>query len=149
MAVGKPGIPNVRGMGERQVQGAVDALRQRLEAIEKLLTTTDKIARVASQAGSTTNATLSNLQSQITQLKTQITALTLVASGEVKILKAAGNVALGDAVNGSGLGAGTIDPTDGFGVQAPIGVAISAATAGDDVQVRIFGRMTTLQSGFT
>jgi len=71
----KPGIGNVRD-STRSVQGALDAVRQRIEAIEVLLLETESIARASSS--SSTDTALNNLQSQINSLRLDLTALTLV-----------------------------------------------------------------------
>jgi hypothetical protein len=147
MALGKPGIPTLRQLDVRSAQGIFDALRRRIEALEAVLTQTELIAKVSSNAGSTTNASISNLQTQITALKKQVEALSGVASGEVKSFTAVTDLAIGDAATARTVGVALIDPTDGFAVQAPVGVCASAASAGGSVQVRIFGSMAVLQTG--
>src|SRR5690606_2799945 len=65
MAVtGKPGISTPRE-ASREVRNAVDAIRARLEALEKLLNTTELSAGAAFQSNQKSNASISFLQSQI------------------------------------------------------------------------------------
>jgi chromosome segregation ATPase len=71
---GKPGIGAVRE-APRDVRNAIDAIRARLEALEKLLNTTELTAGNAFAKLNTSNASISFLQSQINSLNADLDAL--------------------------------------------------------------------------
>ena len=81
MALGKPGIGTVRSAG-REVQGAVDAIRQRLEAIELLLATVEAMANTSAQKNATFTASISFLQSQINAIVSNINELSDLLNGD-------------------------------------------------------------------
>lgn len=71
---GKPGIGAVRE-ATRDVRLAVDAMRARIEALEKLLNTTELTAGAAYQNGKSSTTTLAAIQSQLSNLNAALTAL--------------------------------------------------------------------------
>jgi hypothetical protein len=114
MAVdGKPGIATVRDAG-RAAQGAFDAIRRRIEALEKLLNTVELMSGTSSQKNATVTASLSFLQSQINNIVSDIKELTDLLSGDDGIVVVASGQLLPRTLEaGSGIEITFPDGADG------------------------------------
>lgn len=113
MAVtGKPGISTPRE-ASREVRNAVDAIRARLEALEKLLNTTELSAGAAFQSNQKSNASISFLQSQINVLASDLNALSNLFDGQsdgIVVLSS------GELITRTIEGGSNVTVTDGDGV---------------------------------
>ena len=92
MALGRPAINTPRALDLRAVQAAVEGARQRIEALERYvstLTSTSGTSGTSSTSSSTTNATLAALTSDLSTQRSNLAALT----ARVEILEAAGPAA--------------------------------------------------------
>jgi len=106
----KPGIGNVREAG-RVVQGAVDAIRIRIEAIEVLVATIELLAGAASQANGRLTATTSFLQTQIDAINNNLNELIDLLNGADGIVVVAnGQLIVRELEAGTNV---TIDNPDG------------------------------------
>ena len=88
MALGRPAIPTPRTVDLRALQAAVDAARQRIEALERYLATASAAGTSASTAAATatTNASLAALSAEIATQISNLVALTLrVATVEASL----------------------------------------------------------------
>jgi len=141
MALGKPPISTPRTLELRVVAQAVENIRQRIEAIEAISTTT------AAQAGETTlragqqNISISALRAQLVALAAQVAAL-VAADQEMETFRAGSAIAIGTAVYPSGDGVvSQVDPGDPVKVYAVLGVATQTVVEGANVVVRKAGVM--------
>lgn len=122
MAVtGKPGISTPRE-AERSVRNAIDAVRARLEALEKLANTVELSAGAAFQSNQKSNASISFLQSQINSLNTELDALNSLFSSDDGIVVLSGNNLITRTIEGSG----SVTVTDGDGVSGNPTVSVSS-----------------------
>lgn len=112
MALGKPAIPTPNGIDLRAIQGAVMAVRQRIEALEA------SIAALASLGA--LPSTLASLQAQITALSRTITTISTSTSANDSVY------ARGAAWVGAG--AAVALPTNDVVVTCPIAGSIVSVT---------------------
>lgn len=89
MALGRPAINTPRALDLRAVQAAVEGARQRIEALERYVSTLTSTSSTSSTSSSTTNATLAALTSDLSTQRSNLAALT----ARVEILEAAGPAA--------------------------------------------------------
>lgn len=89
MALGRPAINTPRALDLRAVQAAVEGARQRIEALERYVSTLTSTSGTSSTSSSTTNATLAALTSDLSTQRSNLAALT----ARVEILEAAGPAA--------------------------------------------------------
>jgi hypothetical protein len=137
MALGRPAIPTPNQLLLRPVQEAVSSARQRIEAIEALVSTLQSGA-----AASTSAVTLASLQAQISQLRGTVTSLLGVVAGNVVTLRADAAIVAYDVVYPtSDGGVSPMDPSSPTGVYAPIGVATIGAALGASVTVQTYGEL--------
>ena len=68
MATGKPAIPTLRSVDLREVQGAVNAIRERLRALDELLGTVQLQAQQSSNLNTQINNIIGALRSQLAAL---------------------------------------------------------------------------------
>lgn len=86
MALGRPAINTPRALDLRAVQAAVEGARQRIEALERYVSTLTSTSSTSSTSSSTTNATLAALTADLSTQRSNLAALT----ARVEILEAAG-----------------------------------------------------------
>lgn len=135
----KPAIAEKR-IGDRATVLEVGNIRQRIEAIERLLTEVDSRSTTSSNSSAQTAASLASLQAQITAVKTDLAALAASTFGPTSTFTADTALNPGDAVYPSSVtGVSVIDPSDSFSVFAAVGVAITSAPVGGSVTVQRFG----------
>lgn len=89
MALGRPAINTPRALDLRAVQAAVEGARQRIEALERYVSTLTSTSSTSSTSSSTTNATLAALTADLSTQRSNLAALT----ARVEILEAAGPAA--------------------------------------------------------
>ena len=89
MALGRPAINTPRALDLRAVQAAVEGARQRIEALERSVSTLTSTSGTSSTSSSTTNATLAALTADLSTQRSNLAALT----ARVEILEAAGPAA--------------------------------------------------------
>ncbi len=89
MALGRPAINTPRALDLRAVQAAVEGARQRIEALERYVSTRTSTSGTSSTSSSTTNATLAALTADLSTQRSNLAALT----ARVEILEAAGPAA--------------------------------------------------------
>jgi hypothetical protein len=89
MALGRPAINTPRALDLRAVQAAVEGARQRIEALERYVSTLTSTSGTSSTSSSTTNATLAALTADLSTQRSNLAALT----ARVEILEAAGPAA--------------------------------------------------------
>lgn len=89
MALGRPAINTPRALDLRAVQAAVEGARQRIEALERYVSTLTSTSSTSSTPSSTTNATLAALTADLSTQRSNLAALT----ARVEILEAAGPAA--------------------------------------------------------
>lgn len=89
MALGRPAINTPRALDLRAVQAAVEGARQRIEALERYVSTLTNTSGTSSTSSSTTNATLAALTADLSTQRSNLAALT----ARVEILEAAGPAA--------------------------------------------------------
>ncbi len=140
MALGKPLVSGVRTTDSRAVNGAIDNIRRRLEAIEAALGQTELVAQVAANQ-STLQA--SNLASQINALDQRVTALENAIDLDIGRYVAGESITAGQGVVGisdNTIGvADASDPTRMFGL---LGVALDNGSTGAAVRVQRRGVYT-------
>lgn len=141
MPLGQPAIPGVRTLALRDVQGAIDRIRERFTAVES------QVATTTAQAGQTTltlgqsNASISNLQRQVSALVTRLDALP-TPTDRLETFIAAAAITQYDPVYVTT--AGYVSPASATEINAAygvIGVATTGAALGGNVVVRKSGTM--------
>jgi hypothetical protein len=141
MPLGQPAIPGVRTLALRDVQGAIDRIRERFAAVEI------QVATTTAQAGQTTltlgqsNASISNLQRQVSALVTRLDALP-TPTDRLETFIAAAAIEQYDPVYVTA--AGYVLPASATEINAAygvIGVATTGAALGGNVVVRKSGTM--------
>lgn len=141
MPLGQPAIPGVRTLALRDVQGAIDRIRERFAAVES------QVATTTAQAGQTTftlgqsNASISNLQRQVSALVTRLDALP-TPTDRLETFIAAAAIEQYDPVYVTT--AGYVSPASATEINAAygvIGVATTGAALGGNVVVRKSGTM--------
>jgi hypothetical protein len=149
MALGKPPISTPRTLELRVVAQAVENIRQRIEAIEGVSTTT------AAQAGETTlragqqNISISALRAQIVALTALVGTLLNGNDSELETFRARSAIAIGTAVYPTDDGeVSQVDPGDPVKVYAVLGVTTQAAVEGANVVVRKAGTMQIVGAVF-
>lgn len=141
MALGKPPIPGVRALQLRDVQGAIDRIRERFAAVEAVLST------ASAQAGQTTltlgqsNASISNLQRQISALVSRVDAIA-TPTDKLETFIAAAAIEQYDLVYVTTAGfVSPVRPSEPGAIYGAIGIATTAAASGANVVVRRAGTM--------
>lgn len=109
----KPAISD-KSITDRSAQIAVANIRERLEAIEGLLTTIESQANQSSFSISQRNASLANLQSQIAQLQGALDVLEdLLASDDGIVVLSSGALITREIEAGTGITVSNGDGVDG------------------------------------
>lgn len=140
MALGKPPVSGVRTTDPRTVNGVIDNIRRRLEAIEAALGQTERVAQVASNQSTLQT---SNLVSQINALDQRVTAIENVIDLDVGRYTAGETIAAGQGVVGiSDSTIGVADPSDPTRMFGLLGVALDNGSAGAAVRVQRRGVYT-------
>lgn len=135
----KPAIAEKR-IGDRATVLEVGNIRQRIEAIERLLTEVDSRSTASSNSSAQISAALTSLQAQITTVKTDLAALAALTFGPTSTFTADVTVNPGDVVFPTSMsGVSVVDPSDPFSVYAAVGVATTVASGGSLVTVQRFG----------
>ena len=148
MPLGAPAIPGVRALQLRDVQVAIDRIRERFLAVESQLTTT------AAQAGQSTltlgqsNASISNLQRQLSALVSRVDAIG-APTDKLETFTAAAAIEQYDPVYVTTAGfVSPARPTEPDAIYGVIGVATIAAALGASVVVRKSGTMQIAGAAF-
>ncbi len=141
--LGKPSISDPSD-ASRAVQGAVSNIRQRIEALEKMLQTTTMTAQQAAftqQSGFST--TLASISSRLNVLAEQLAALASEDSTSVATYIAFEDLGPFQPVieNRPG-GVLLADPTDTVRSQGFVGITLNSALEGQNVQVQFSGEIT-------
>lgn len=141
MPLGSPAIPGVRALQLRDVQVAIDRIRERFQAVESQLTTTTAQAGQSTLTLGQSNASISNLQRQLSALVSRVDAIG-APTDKLETFTAAAAVEQYDPVYVTTAGfvspARPAEPDTIYGV---IGVATTAAASGANVVVRKSGTM--------
>jgi Uncharacterized conserved protein (DUF2190) len=147
MALGSPSISQPKQDDNRSLQTAVSNIRQRIEALEALLTST------SATATATANSTTTNLNSilnTLSLLQSEITALQNAQTTDVESFIAGEAILAGQCVvpiNTTTVG--VADPSDTTRMFGLLGVAIGPAAPGSQVLVQRRGVFTVAgASGF-
>lgn len=156
MALGKPGIPPIASLELRLVSQAMDAVRQRLESIEKDLGGRPSAAQPqGSGASAAVLAELGSLRRDLNALAAVVQGLASGGSGQqpaseaVITVVADGEVPEFCAVLATGQNVvGVADPNDPGRVHGVFGVSVSWATDGGEVRVRRWGQMEVEGAAF-
>jgi len=138
--LGRPPVSGVRAVDPRSVNGAIDNIRRRLEAIEAALGQTALVAQVA-----TNQSTLqvSNLASQINSLDQRVTAIENAINLDIGSYVAGESIVAGQGVVGiSDSTIGVADASDPTRMFALLGVALDNGSAGSAVRVQRRGAYT-------
>jgi hypothetical protein len=150
MAAGKlSSIPVVKTVDVRDINNALNAVRECIRVLS------DALTAVGSQANQTTfnaaqgNANIAALQAQIASLQAQLAALAASAVGPTAVYRADQVISVLDSVyptsNG---GVSPVDTQDPTAVFAAIGVAATSAAIGAPVTVRLSGSLSVIDAGF-
>lgn len=140
MALGKPAVPTLRSVDLREVQGAVNAVRERLAAIETQLTNTTSVATVASTSNDQVNATVNALRAEVARLTALVNALTAATS--IVSFRADVTVSQFDPVwLSSDGGVSPVDPANPEAIFGVVGIA-TANSSGGTVSVQLSGSIT-------
>lgn len=140
MALGKPPVSGVRTTDPRAVNGAIDNIRRRLEAIEAALGQTELVAQVAANQST---LQVSNLASQINSLDQRVTALENAIDLDIGSYTAGETILAGQGVVGiSSSTIGVADPSDPTRMFGLIGVALDNGSAGAAIRVQRRGVYT-------
>lgn len=141
--LGTPAIPGVRALALRDVQVAIDRIRERFGIVESVLATASAQAGQSSLVQGQANASISNLQRQISILSSRIDALVIEADVETKVFRADVAVQENDVVYASSdTGVSPAVPADPLARYGMVGVATQSAGVGGNVVVRLSGTMT-------
>lgn len=145
MSLGSPAVVTPRALDLRAVQGAVNAIRERLYFIEAAINAQALKTQASTGSGDTTalTAQLSALTSRVSALEAQL------GLADVVQLTAGDAISAGDVVVPIGatscVAADPLGFTDAF---APVGVAQTAAAAGQLVRVQRRGGLTVADAAF-
>lgn len=139
MPVGRPAVPVVRQPTQREIEGALGAIRERLRALDAEVT---RLGQVSSTNSLST--TVAALQANIQALNRRVTQLELqIGVTDVVALTAAEAIAAGDAVVMSGESTcAVLDPADPTRIFACVGLAQDSVSAGQSVNVQRRGSFT-------
>ncbi len=146
-ALGSPAIGTVRSVEPRELNGILAAARQRIEALERLVTTLQNTA-----AGPNAAADLQTLKVQLAQLQQVVNSLSAGTSSaaQTQTYRASAAVRAGYPVYGSGDGTcAEADPNDKSTIYNVLGVARTGAASGANVSVQRGGVLTVLGAAFT
>lgn len=147
MALGNPGIGNARTVDPREVNGLVAAIRQRIEALERLVTLLQSTA-----PGPTSAADIQTLKIQVAQLQQVVNSLSSGSSSALltQTLRASAAIRQFYPVYGSGTGTcAEANPNDPTTIYTVLGVALAAAVSGANVLVQREGVCTINGAAFT
>jgi len=140
MALGKPPVSGVRATDPRAINGAIDNIRRRLEAIEAALGQTELVAQVAANQST---LQVSNLAAQISSLDQRVTAIENTIDLDIGSYTAGESILAGQGVVGiSSNTVGVADPSDPTRMFGLIGVAIDNGSVGSAVRVQRRGVYT-------
>lgn len=136
--LGRPAIPGVRALSIREVQTAIDRIRERFANVDALLATTTAQSGQSTLVVSQANASISNLQRQLSALVSRVDALSTDTETQTFVADTA--IEKYDPVLMSSLtGVSPAVPGDGLARYGVIGVATEAASPGANVVVRLRG----------
>lgn len=147
MALGKPGIGNARTVDPREVNGLVAAIRQRIEALERLVTLLQNTT-----PGPTSAADIQTLKIQVAQLQQVVNSLSSGSASALltQTLRASSAIRQFYPVYGSGSGTcAEANPNDPATIYNVLGVALAAAASGSSVIVQREGVCTVTGAAFT
>lgn len=142
MALGSPSISDLRGdprggLNLREIQTAIANIRQRFEAVERVVDAAAK-ASTAPAPNTAANNALKILKAEITRLEERVTVLELTGTVEQMIFAAGEAITVvGQGVvptaDGTVVPADATDPLRSFGL---LGLAVNVAGIGADVTVQ-------------
>ncbi|MGE4074963.1 MAG: capsid cement protein [Reyranella sp.] len=147
MALGSPAIGNARSVEPREINGLVASIRQRIEALERLLTTLQNTA-----PGPTAAADIQTLKIQVSQLQQVVNSLSSGSGSALstQTLRASSAIRQFYPVYGSGSGTcAEANPNDPTTIYNVLGVALAAAASGASVLVQREGVFTITGATFT
>lgn len=147
MALGSPAISNARSVEPREINGLVASIRQRIEALERLVILLQNTA-----PGPTSAADIQTLKIQVAQLQQVVNSLSSGSSSALltQTLRASSAVRQFYPVYGSGSGTcAEADPNDPTTIYNVLGVALAAAASGASVIVQREGVVTITGVAFT
>lgn len=140
MALGKPPVSGIRSTDPRSVNGAIDNIRRRLEAIEAAFGQTELVAQVASNQST---LQVSNLAAQISSLDQRVTAIENTIDLDIGSYTAGESILAGQGVVGiSSNTVGVADPSDPTRMFGLLGVALDNGSTGSAVRVQRRGVYT-------
>lgn len=146
-ALGAPAIGTVRSVEPRELNGIVGSVRQRIEALERLIVTLQNTA-----AGPNAAADIQSLKVQLSQVQQVVNSLSAGSSSvaQTETFRASAAVRAGYPVYGSGDGTcAEADPNDKSTIYNVLGVARAAASSGASVLVQREGVITVSGAAFT
>lgn len=149
MVTARSEIPVVKGNNARDINGAIDAIRQQLRVIAASADLANLRAGQNALNASNGAGSLATLQQQIASLQQQINALSAGGLTPVGTYRADQIITALDPVYAtSDGGVSPVDTEDPTAIFAVIGVATSNAALGSNVTVRRSGGMTVTAAGF-
>lgn len=148
MPLGAPAIPGVRALQLRDVQVAIDRIRERFQTVESQLTSTTAQAGQSTLTLGQSNASISNLQRQLSALVSRVDAIG-APTDKLETFIAAAAIEQYDPVYVTTAGfVSPVSPTEPDAIYGVIGVATTAAALGASVVVRKSGTMQIVGAVF-
>lgn len=146
-ALGAPAIGTVRSVEPRELNGIVGSVRQRIEALERLIVTLQNTA-----AGPNAAADIQSLKVQLSQVQQVVNSLSAGSSSvaQTETFRASAAVRAGYPVYGSGDGTcAEADPNDKSTIYNVLGVARTGAASGANLSVQREGVLSIVGAAFT
>lgn len=146
-ALGTPAIGTVRTAEARELNQIIGSARQRIEALERLITVLQSTA-----AGPQAANDIQTLKIQLSQLQTVVNSLSSGSSSasQTQTFRASAAIRAGYPVYGSGDGTcAEANPNEKGTIYNVLGVAQAAAASGASVLVRREGVLTVVGAAFT
>lgn len=146
-ALGSPAIGTIRALEVRDLNGVMAAVRQRIEALERLTALLQNTA-----AGPNAANDIQTLKVQLAQLQLVVNSLSSgsTSASLTQTFRASAAVRAGYPVYGSGDGTcAEANPNDSATIYNILGVARAAATSGGNVLVQREGVVTITGAAFT
>lgn len=144
MPLGAPAVAQLRALEVREVASRIDAIRQRLAALDAEVIRLGSVADASSAA-----AQVASLSRSLLSLSARVSALELaVGVTDTVVLAASSAVSQYDVVVPSVPNqCATVDPNDPGAVHAAIGVAMNGGSTGSPITIQRGGPLTLPISG--
>jgi hypothetical protein len=149
MATGQPSVPNIRSADVREINNALNAIRQ------QLITLNGAVNQIGLKAGqnalnaNSSGGALALLQQQVAQLTEAVAVLAAGSLAPLATYRADAAISVNDPVfSTSDGGVSPVDTQDPTAIFAVVGIATTNASLNGNITVRRAGQLSVTGAGF-